>query len=414
MARISSLTLAFVLGLLLLFALNVSGDVPQLINYQAKITDSGGNPVNGTYSVAFKIYGVASGGTALWTETHPSISITNGNLYVLLGSVTTIPLDLFDSPDRWLGVKIGTDPEMTPRKQIASGAYSFVAHKAQEMHTCPPQSFPSTDTPISSEYGPITSNISVTGGPSSISNVTADIDFNPAGEVLSMTLTSPNATVVTLYSVGFPGSIVGNYDKDFWPAQGSMGDFVGENANGTWTLQISLGTGISGDKTLNSWQLNFDECTCGCDFGEFGKVTANNLVSRQVRLLDSSDNVSFILNGDNGALQIGNVSGISPSIHLLNASGNTVFRGDSNAQIGSTSVIGNLTVYGTGPTSAFSVNGYQNIAATRGKFQLYEITEPSAPPADSAYLYVKDNGSGKTQLCVKFSSGSPVVIATQP
>jgi archaellum biogenesis ATPase FlaH len=29
-------------------------------------------------------------------------------------------------------------------------------------------------------------------------------------------------------------------------------------------------------------------------------------------------------------------------------------------------------------------------------------------------LFAKDNGSGKTQLCVRFSSGAVQVIATQP
>lgn len=41
-------------------------------------------------------------------------------------------------------------------------------------------------------------------------------------------------------------------------------------------------------------------------------------------------------------------------------------------------------------------------------------TDPAAPGANSVILYLKDNGSGKTQLLALFSTGSPQVIATQP
>jgi hypothetical protein len=47
-----------------------------------------------------------------------------------------------------------------------------------------------------------------------------------------------------------------------------------------------------------------------------------------------------------------------------------------------------------------------------------EMTElaadPAAPAADAARLYFRDNGSGKTQLCVRFATGAVQVIATEP
>jgi hypothetical protein len=49
------------------------------------------------------------------------------------------------------------------------------------------------------------------------------------------------------------------------------------------------------------------------------------------------------------------------------------------------------------------VNGYS---------ELVEIGTPSAPPANHARLFVRDNGSGKTQLCVRFPSGAAKVLAT--
>ena len=40
--------------------------------------------------------------------------------------------------------------------------------------------------------------------------------------------------------------------------------------------------------------------------------------------------------------------------------------------------------------------------------------DPAAPAANGARLYLKDNGAGKTQLCVRFATGAVQVIATEP
>ena len=43
-----------------------------------------------------------------------------------------------------------------------------------------------------------------------------------------------------------------------------------------------------------------------------------------------------------------------------------------------------------------------------------EIAEPAAPAANGWVIYAKDNGSGKTQLCVRFNTGAVQVLATEP
>ncbi len=49
-----------------------------------------------------------------------------------------------------------------------------------------------------------------------------------------------------------------------------------------------------------------------------------------------------------------------------------------------------------------------------GCLKLVEMTEPAAPSANTGVLYLKDNGSGKTQFCVRFPTGAVQVIATEP
>jgi hypothetical protein len=42
-----------------------------------------------------------------------------------------------------------------------------------------------------------------------------------------------------------------------------------------------------------------------------------------------------------------------------------------------------------------------------------EISDPDAPSTNGAVLYVRDNGAGKTQLCVRFPTGAVQTLATE-
>lgn len=41
-------------------------------------------------------------------------------------------------------------------------------------------------------------------------------------------------------------------------------------------------------------------------------------------------------------------------------------------------------------------------------------SDPAAPAANSYRLFSRDNGAGKTQLCVRFATGAVQVLATEP
>lgn len=49
-----------------------------------------------------------------------------------------------------------------------------------------------------------------------------------------------------------------------------------------------------------------------------------------------------------------------------------------------------------------------------GAIEFAEMTAPAAGAANTGRLFCRDNGSGKTQLCVIFNTGAIQVIATQP
>ena len=107
----------------LLLASHAYADAPQLMNYQGTI-DSADSGVTGTYQMVFTIYDAATGGTDIWTETQPGVSVQGGLFNVLLGSVDPLADAVFDDTVRYLGVQVATDPEMTPRTRIVTVGYA--------------------------------------------------------------------------------------------------------------------------------------------------------------------------------------------------------------------------------------------------------------------------------------------------
>jgi hypothetical protein len=99
-----------------LFSQNISSTM----SYQGKLSDINGNPLNTNVSVRFSIYAQSAGGAALWQETHPQVTVTNGIFNVLLGSVTPFTNGLFGNPSLFLGINVASDGEMSPRSPISS------------------------------------------------------------------------------------------------------------------------------------------------------------------------------------------------------------------------------------------------------------------------------------------------------
>lgn len=126
-----------------LFSFAAVGIDPQ-IPFSGTLKDAGGGVLTGTYNMEFRIYDVSAGGGALWSETFSNVVVTDGAFNVMLGSVASLASVNFNQP-LYLGVKIGTDPEMTPRERIGASAYAFNADLLDGLHA---SSFMQTNVPI--------------------------------------------------------------------------------------------------------------------------------------------------------------------------------------------------------------------------------------------------------------------------
>ncbi len=99
------------------------------INYQGRLADSSGTPIdnpNPGLGMTFALYDVESGGSAVWTETHANVPVSEGLFSVRLGSISALDTSHLTG-DRWLGIQVGTDPEMTPREKLTAVPYAMQA-----------------------------------------------------------------------------------------------------------------------------------------------------------------------------------------------------------------------------------------------------------------------------------------------
>ena len=110
-----------------LVATPLFAQVPHLIRYQGQAVDSNGVPLEGPYTLIFRLYDAQTAGTVVWQETQANVSLSGGLFSLLLGQVT--PLNVNWSQSLWLSIQVGTDPELAPRQQITSVPLAIVAER---------------------------------------------------------------------------------------------------------------------------------------------------------------------------------------------------------------------------------------------------------------------------------------------
>jgi len=126
--RISSITLTFVM----ILSCYVLSEIPRIMTYQGRLTNSEGAPVVGFENMVFTLYNDSIDGTPLWTETQFDIPLdSNGLFNVIIGDTNSIPDSVFNISNIWLSVKITHEQdEISPRTKLASVAYSFNSLKS--------------------------------------------------------------------------------------------------------------------------------------------------------------------------------------------------------------------------------------------------------------------------------------------
>jgi hypothetical protein len=248
--------LKILLSLIVLGGISLS-EIPQLINYQGYLTNIDGEPITGTRSVEFLIYLQASGGDPVWQETQ-AISLENGTFSTTLGAMTPISSSLFNNETAYLAIKVGSDSEMVPRKQLTSVAYAFNAINADNLNGNSSDDFVKTG-----QVDAVTKEMVEDSFISSVNNVENDagnIDL-VAGDNIAITPNDVQNKITISASGGGEGDNLGNHTatqniltNGHWISSdgGNEGIFVNNNGKvGIGTDNLSLydpGLTINADK----------------------------------------------------------------------------------------------------------------------------------------------------------------------
>ena len=109
------------------FTVPVTAEIPPIISYQGRVTDSGGSPVtDGMYSMRFRIFNAATGGDLRWDSGVQSVEVNGGVFNVLLGESPMAEFILPFDEDYWMVVTF-EGINQTPRQRLSSCGYAYMA-----------------------------------------------------------------------------------------------------------------------------------------------------------------------------------------------------------------------------------------------------------------------------------------------
>ncbi len=115
------------------WGLSASAAVPTSAPVEGVLLSAGGGPAaDGTYTANFAIYAAEAGGTAVWSETGVSVIAKGGQFSYTLGSKTPLSAAALNLQTAYMGMQVGTDPEL-PRKPLGTSLFALRAAVAESL-----------------------------------------------------------------------------------------------------------------------------------------------------------------------------------------------------------------------------------------------------------------------------------------
>jgi hypothetical protein len=284
---------------LITLSMTIYAEVPNIMSYQGRLTDGDGVPkVDGVYLLRFNLYDSNSEGAELWSSDYRTIQVTEGFFSYLLGDTVAIPDSVFAKySDVWLGIKVSSDPEITPRIRIASVGYAFralhsdtskLAENAMLLDNNTPTYFLDWDNQV---------NIPP-GFADGIDDVSLGVE---SGYVLIDSLVIGNDEYIIQFDIF---DIVETYTNFIIYGQLSRAVAdelllrVNNDMYGTYEYFYidNNGTGLTSGKLTNQSKIVLDDSgtNWSIEIRVSSTVFANNGIKIHARILDGMDNVRYI------------------------------------------------------------------------------------------------------------------------
>ncbi len=255
------------------------------MNYQGYLTDNSGAPLaDGDYTLSFSVYSAPTGGTRIWGpfvlggagSQGSKANLAGGVFNVVLGPKDDAQRELFaafSAPNRYLGITVGTNPEISPRQQVLAAPRAMHATRADHASTATAVGNPG-DTTIYvvngnvgiAEPAPdyklhvngdarIDGAIGVNQG---FSNVTMNVKARP-GDVAAFAARDASGAMIleakTNHSVGI-NQLYNSVALNVRGVSGQDWIFNAENNDGSNTLEVKKDHNVGINHTYNNVALN--------------------------------------------------------------------------------------------------------------------------------------------------------------
>jgi hypothetical protein len=359
----------FLFCLTLLFN-SAQADIPKRINFQGVLKDSLGNPVsNGVYTIRFRIYDDSTAGSALWEETVPVLT-SAGLFTVRLGDATPLPNNVFSTGvNRFVGIRVNLDPEITPRTRLASVEFAFHALRSD---TAGVALNVLGDSFLPLAGGTLTGPLKIDFA----SGTGNEVEFTPSSTGAYLDLKDNGSYKATLFSEGDASALV-----------------LQDNGNDI-TVSLGSGTNTGGSLILNQEDGTPGTLLRGGSTSDGASLGLRNAAGTNVINLDADAAASYINTGGN--LGIGTTTP-AYNLHIFeNVNADVGLRienpnagGAAQERIDFGDGLAHITLFGptdemsfannrTGGTMTFDVGGSQRLFISNGGNVGIGTTSPSA------------------------------------
>ncbi|HUC89741.1 MAG TPA: hypothetical protein VMR45_02980 [Patescibacteria group bacterium] len=398
------------------------------ISFQGKLTNPDGTNVNdGSYSITFSLYTVASGGTATWSESK-SVAVSSGLFQTNLGDTTALPGSVnFNSNSLYLGVKVSTDAEMTPRVQLTSSAQAFNADRLNGMDS---NSFVQL-SPGAQQTGNINVSGTVNGQTiGSSSTLSGTLTIQGAG-ALTLGTSSTNQGAIVLRNAAGANTVTlqapaanpsSSFSLTLPSALGSSGNCLKQNdASGT------LAFGACATTLQDAYDNSSSPATITTTAAKGLRVAAGAAPTVNMLSIDNTGQAVTTNNANGLAINYigGNAAVEAAGMRIDYTPGSTSGSTWSGLRIvaNATGPASGVTTYGIkleGPTSPGAgsevglgiTSGFDiGVDINSGGLELSSMSDPASPAASSLRVFAQTR-AGRTLLKIKGPSG--LSTALQP
>lgn len=388
-----------VLGFCLVFSsyqqVFATAGINRNINFQGKLTNiDGTNVADATYTIRFGLYNDPTLGTdtagctgnCLWTENNTSVTTKDGIFQVQLGSVTSFASSSvdFNQTALYLGVKVGSDAEMTPRVQMAAVPYALTAEKVSGLTVT--NNGGNTLNIAANKTFTVSNTITLTGTDTntyafpSVNNGTV-LTTNQTSQTVNSGQTSGTILALAAGAPSLSGALTG--------LSVTLNGTGGQNETGlSFAVTAAGGTKTDILGTSSNWQV----LSSGVGTFASGTVigsqtfTTNNIVDSGALTIKSASGNALTLdtNGGTAAVNLGNTNATSVVI------GNTANTATATLNTSATSGTG-ITIAANGVNTGIALS-LSDTALTSGT--ALNITAPNPSTLTTGKLLNIANATG--------------------